>query len=734
VFLEAKNDARHLAGMPISAPDAMDIAARSRTLEQAGLTADQKSILRIGTTARRVNGRRVTPAFFATMGVRAELGRALTPGDDQAAVVLGDRLWHSAFAADPEVVGRGVGLDGGVVTVVGVMPPRFDSDADFWTTLGSTTGFARDDRQFNMFARLVAGASMRDATRELADISGRLAAEHSGTNRDWVTLPIALTHLHGRDARTTFLLLQAAVAIVLLIACANIANLLLARGTRRQQEMAVRLSLGATRGRLMVSLLVESLLLAVTGGGAGLWLSMWGIRLTRLLPGIADVVEPSLNAIVLGFTLALTMLTGLLCGIVPAVRASSVAPERSLRSGDSRTTGGRRWLSSALVVGQIASALVLVACGALMLRTIVNRSHVDLGFDPRGAIRADLSLPFERFGEPGAALAATRAILDRVAQNPEIVAAGASTWALPTAAGAQREITVPADRNRALPGSIRRVVDAVTPGYFDALGATITAGRRFGEADRDGSQPVAIINDALARALWPSRRPVGERLRLGSVDERGPIVTVVGVVRTIRRSTMHDVSIARVYLPYAQYPNPAMTIVVRARGDVRAAERALESAVGRTDPALFVEGMRTMEADVSQFVAPVRLITMVLAAFGLTGLLLAASGVFGTMSYAVSQRRREIAVRVALGADRREVYALVLRGAGTLIAAGLIGGVATALVVTRAVATFLFGVGPSDPMTFAAVTAVLLVVSLAACFHPARAAASTDPMAILRQP
>jgi predicted permease len=734
VFLESKNDVRHLAGMPVSAPDAMDIATQSRTLEQAALAADQTSILRIGTTARRVNGRRVTPAFFATMGVRPALGRALTPGDDQAGIVLGDRLWRSAFASDPEVVGRGVGLDGGVVTVVGVMPARFDTDAEFWTTLASTAGYARDDRQFTLFARLAPGATMREATRELADISARLASEYPGTSRDWITTPIALTHLHGRDARTTFLLLQAAVAIVLLIACANIANLLLARGARRQQEMAVRLSLGATRARLIASLLIESLLLAVTGGIAGLWVSMWSIRLIRLLPGIADVVEPSLNAIVLGFTLAVTMLTGILCGIVPALRASGVAPDLALRGDDRRISGGRGSLSSALVVGQIASALALVACGGLMLRTIVNRSHVDLGFDPRGAIRADLSLPFERFGEPAAALGASRAILDRVTQSPGIAAAGVSTWALPTAAGGQREITLPGDRDRALPGSIRRGVDAVSPGYFDALGATVTAGRGFSEADRDSGQPVAIINDALARALWPSRSLIGQRLRLGSIAERGPIVTVVGVVRTIRRSAMHDVPIARVYLPYAQYPNPAMTIVVRSRGDIRAAERALESAVSRTDPGLFVEGMRTMDADVAQFVAPVRLMTMVLAAFGLTGLLLAASGVFGTMSYAVSQRRREIAVRVALGADRQEIFALVLRSAGTLIGAGLIGGVATAFVVTRAVATFLFGVGPTDPVTFAAVTAILLAVSLAACFHPARVAAGTDPMEILRQP
>jgi putative ABC transport system permease protein len=404
-----------------------------------------------------------------------------------------------------------------------------------------------------------------------------------------------------------------------------------------------------------------------------------------------------------------------------------------LRAEDGRGTRGRSRLRSALVAAQIASALVLVTCGALMLRTLANRGHVDLGFDPRGAIRADLPLPPERYSDPAAMRTVVAATLDRLNRLPDVTAAGASTWALPTGAGAQRQFTLPRDADRALPGSIRRGVEAVTPAYFDALGASLKAGRFFSETDRDGTAPVAIVNDELARRLWPDRSPLGERLRLGSATEVAPIVTVVGVVSTIRRSAMHDFVVARVYVPYAQYPNPAVTLVVRARGPVASSVRALQAAVSQTDAAFLLEGVRTVEEDLAQFVAPIRLITSILAGFGAAGLLLAALGVFGTMSYTVSQREREMAVRAALGADRGRLFRLVFWSALRMTAAGIAAGVVIAFAATRALAAFLFGVSPTDPVTFGGAIGFLTLVSFAACYRPAHTAATADPMVIFRR-
>ena len=378
---------------------------------------------------------------------------------------------------------------------------------------------------------------------------------------------------------------------------------------------------------------------------------------------------------------------------------------------------------------RIASALVLATSGTLMLRTLANRERVDLGFDPRGGVRASVSLSGERYRDVAAVRAAVERILAEVRVEPDVTAAGAAAWALPTAPGGQRTFTLPDGQLTAPGGSI----DAVTPSYFEALGAPLRAGRPFVEADRDGSPPVAIVNEELARRLWASRNPLGERLRLGAAGDAAPIVTVVGVVATVRRSAMHDTPVARAYVPYAQYPNGSVSIVVRGRGDAASVGRALQRAVERTDSALLVEDLRTVEADVAQFVAPVRLMTTLLTGFGVAGLLLAALGVFGTMSYAVSQREREMAVRLALGADRRDISGLIFGTALRITAAGVVAGVAAALVMTRLLRSFLFGVSPTDPLTFAGVAAFLTLVSLAACYRPARMASAADPMTILRR-
>lgn len=733
VVLESRNHPRALQGMPVSVPDARDLAASSRTLPLLAITADQTSVLRQTAGNRRAGGRRVGAGFFEILGVPAALGRTLAASDREGVIVLSDAVWRSQFASDAGIAGRTVRLDGGVVEIVGVMPPLFDTDADFWVPLVAPAGAPRDDRQFTVFARLAAGASVDDVTGELAGISQRLAAEHAATNTGWEMYPVPIARLHGRDSRQSFFLLQGAVAFVLLIACANIANILMARGTARRHEMAIRLALGASRVRLAVSLMAESLALCAAGGTLGVLLAIWGIRLARAIGGYPDAIQPELNVWVVAFTAALTMLTAIACGTLPAVQASSVRPVAALQ-GDGRTLvgGGRTRLRSALVIVQISVAMVLVTCGSLMLRTLLNRMQVDLGFDPRGAIRADVSLPPDRYREPAAMRTAVERLIDASRRTAGVTAAGASTWALPTAAGGQRSVLVPGREDRMLPASARRGFEAITPGYFDALGLPLRGGRDFTAADGAGGAPVAIVNEELVRQLFSGENPIGQALRLGARDLPAPIVTIVGVVATARRSPMHDAPVARVYVPFAQHPNGMPAFVVRSNDRPDAAMRALEQAVHGVDADLLVENVRTVWDDVGRFVAPVRLVTALLTMFATVGLLLAALGVFGSMSYAVAQRRREMAVRSALGASRFDILRLVFGGAVGVTAAGVAFGIIAAAFASRAIGGFVFGVSAIDPITYAAAGLLLAGMALAACYAPARAAAAVDPMIVLR--
>jgi predicted permease len=733
VLLESRNHARGIQGMLLSIPDAIDVASSSRTLALATVVADQTSILRQASGNRRVGGRRVTAPFFDVLRVPAAMGRTLIAADRPGVIVLSDALWRSQFAADPSVVGRTVRLDGGIVEVVGVMPAHFDTDADFWVPLVTEAGAPRGDRRFSVFARLAPDSTIDDAARELTAISQRLAAAHAGTNTGWEIYPVEIARFHGRDSRQSFLLLQAAVGFVLLIACANIANILLARGATRRHEMGIRLSLGATRARLAWSLMTESVVLCALGGALGVLLATWGIQLARTIGGYPDVIQPRLNIWVLTFTAALSMLTALACGLLPALQASGVRPTTALQ-GEGRTLAGgaRGRLRSALVAVQIAIAVILVTCGSLMLRTMMNRLRVDLGFDPRGAIRGDVSLPFERYPDPVARRTAVDRLLDAARRGAGVTAVGASTWALPTDAGGQRSITMPANDDRMLPASVRRGFDAITPGYLEAIALPLHAGHDFTAADGPGGAPVAIVNEELARHLFAGRNPIGESLRLGAREEAAPIVTIVGVVATARRSPMHDAAVARVYVPFAQHPNGMPAFVVRSSERPDAAMRAFEQAVRGVDPELLVENMRTVSDDVGRFVAPVRLVTSLLTGFAVIGLLLAALGVFGSMSYAIAQRRREMAVRSALGASRPDIVRLVLRGAVAVTIAGVLAGVFAASLASRAIAGMVFGVSVADPITFVTAGMLLAAVALAACYPPARAAASVDPMAVLR--
>ena len=738
VFIESRNLPRDLSELPISAPDALDLAAATRTLATPALTVDESVTIREAATPAHWSGRAVAPAFFDVMRVNARDGRVLREGDEARAIVLSDGFWRRQIGSDPAIVGRVIHVNEEPCTVVGVMPPRFDLDADFWLPLSAATTAAasRDDRRFTTFARLPDGVSLADAAREIAAVSARLTAEHPATNTGWEMFPTELTRMHGQDSHGAFLLMQGAVAFVLLIACANIANILLARGTRRAHEMAVRIALGAGRARLVRQLLTESLLIAVAGGLVGTVLTMWGIRLARALFEFPEVIDPSLNLLVLGFTAVVSALTGVICGMLPALRASRVAPQMTLQADGARgatSHAARGRLRATLVAVQVASAVVLATGAGLLVQSLIHRQHVDLGFNPAGAVRADLSLSGARFASADSQRATVDAVMDRIRRDPAVSAAGAQAWALERGVGARPQFSLPGRGNIVVGTGAPNAIEAVTPEYFAAMGVPVRQGRVFGDADRSGAPLVAIINEEFARHLGPERSPVGEVIRLGAPDAAAPQVTIVGVVGSIRASGMHSFVVSRIYVPFAQFPAPALRLVVRARGDVAPAMSAMQTAIRQTDVTLVLDAQRTVEADVAAFVQPVRFITVLFTAFGVTGVLLAALGVFGTMSYAVSQRRREMAVRAALGASRADIVRLILQNGLRITVFGLAAGVIVAALAARALSSLLFGVTPADPVTIGAVAAVLALVSLAACYRPAHLAASVDPMTVLRR-
>jgi predicted permease len=466
----------------------------------------------------------------------------------------------------------------------------------------------------------------------------------------------------------------------------------------------------------------------------GATLALWGIRIVRAIGGFPEVIEPSANALVMAFTAGVTALTGVLCGLVPALRASGSDPRAALSArGAAGPPRGR--LRAVLVSVQVALAVVLGSCGLLLIQSTANRQRVDLGFDPSRSIQGGLSLDGDRYADAATVTTTTEGLLATISRHDFVEAAGAITWALPTPAGAQRQFSVVAPAGRGeliLSPGVRRGVEAVTPRYFTAMGVALTAGRAFSDGDRAGTQPVTIVNDELARHLWPDRSPVGEQLRLGA-EPGAPVATVVGVVRSIRRSAMHDVVVARAYVPFAQYPNRQLTIVVRGRSDVAPLAEAVRQDVVRADPMLMVERLRPTVEDLAGFVAPLRMITWLLAAFAAAATLLTALGVYGTMSCTVNERERELAVRAALGADARSLLGLVLRHGARLALIGIVPGTALAIVGARFLASFLFGVTPGDPATLASVVAILAIVSVAACVRPARLAATTDPMTVLRR-
>ncbi len=717
---------------PVSVIDFEDWRERSRVFEGMALVNTLSRGLTLAGDAEpeQLVTAYVHPAFFPTLGVEPERGRALrldenVPGRD-AVVVISHRLWTRRIGGDPAAAGRAVTLDGRPFTIAGVMPAGFrfpDAATDVWAPESlidaSRAPRQRDTRYQRVIARLRRGVSLERAESEMDAIAARLAAEHPDTNagRATVTIVPLREAIVGDSVRTALLVLLGAVAFVLLIACVNVGNLLFARTEARRREIAVRLSLGAGRLRVVRQLLTESLVLALAGGVLGLALGTWSLDgLVRLsgsfLPAQNDVV---VDRHVLGFALLVSLLSAALFGCVPAIRAVRSDPQRALGDGGRGLSAGPRGrrLRSALVVAETSLALVLVAGAGLMIRSLDRLLRVDPGFEPGGVLTVSMNASSTRYPERAGYVAFYREVLERVRRIPSVNAAGA-TRNLPLRGTPETWPVIVEGRPPVAPGSEPLVaVHPIGADYFRAMGTPLLQGRTFTDSDHDAAPAVAIVSRALQRRFWPDESPVGRDLHYGPRR-----VTIVGVVGDVRQARLDAEGQAAIYVPQAQDP--------------RALAATVRREIQAVDPAHPIIQVAPMEDVLGDAVARPRLMTILLASFAGLALGLAALGLYGVVAYTVSLRTREFGVRVALGATPRDVAAIVLREGGGMALAGVAIGTAAAAGLTRFLSSQLYEVGATDATTFVSVAGLLLATGLAASWIPARRATRVDPMTALR--
>jgi putative ABC transport system permease protein len=709
----------------------------------------------------RLRGSAVMSEYLTTVGVRPVLGRVFLPQEDRpggpAVALIGFNLWQKRFGGDRGAVGRTLNLEGRSYTVVGVMPRGFDMpyEAEIWVPMQvSIESLPLGQRAANgneLVARLKPGVSLAQADAELKGLARRLEREYPQIRRGWsyglVTLRQQLLADLGGRTRRSLLMLVAAVGCLLLICCANVAALLLARGVSREGEIAIRLALGARRGRLVRQLFTESLLLALLGGAAGVLLAFWiepallalnPIQATGLGPYLTDF---RIDGRVLLFSLALTILTGTGFGLVPALRAARTGGSMpTLRKREQRAGGGaegRRSLG-VLVAGEIAVAVTLLVGGGLMVQSFGRLQSVDLGFRSENRLLLDLPLSAAKYPGRAEEVRLMQQVLERVRAIPGVVSAGMTTD-VPLAILSLDSVFEVEGRPRANPADVPITAHRlVTPGYLETLGVTLVKGRFLDQRDRAGALPVVVVSDELVRQAWPGEDPIGRRIRRVRSGEKGPWMTVVGVVRDVKEDRF-NFRIARPvwYMPYEQstFPLPVslpFSLVVRTTGDPAAAAPAIRAAVHGVDADLPVAGVMPMQEFLGGLLMTERFSAVLMATLAALGLLLAALGLYGVMAYSVGLRRGEIGLRMALGARPRDVLRLVIGQGLMLILAGLAAGVVGALALTRLLGGMLYQVSPADPRTFAVVAVVLGGVALAACWLPARRAARVNPMVALR--
>ncbi|HEX5474642.1 MAG TPA: ABC transporter permease [Vicinamibacterales bacterium] len=742
------------AEIPWGRTDFLTLRRESRTFASLGAFLGASFNLTGAGEPARLDGARVSAGFFPSLGTPAALGRVFTadedrPGHDREAV-LSDEVWQRRFGADPSIVGRPIDLDGQPYVVVGVMPPgftfpraselpgsfSFPAHTQVWVPLALPTGPAwrGEPSELAVVGRLKRGVMLEQAQAEL-DLFGREMERRIPAAKGWFhsRLVPATTQIVG-DSRRPLLLVFAAVGIVLLIVCANVAGLLLTRSIGRMREFTLRTALGATRARLIAQLLCESLLLGVLGGGGGVLLAAGGVEFVKRWgpAGTPRLGEIHLDAMALGFALAVSLLTGLCFGTAPALLAARAAsPGSLLRGGGGRSVGHARdsRLRHGLLVVEVALALVLVVASGLLVRTFVRVMQVDGGFDADHVLTFELTLPTARYPDTARIVQFYDRTLRRLSALHGVRAAGLGETLPMGGPGESTGLRVPG-RPPNHPAFAAYTI--ASPGYFAAVGTRVMEGRAFTGADNTAGAPVAIVSQAMANAYWPGQDAIGRQVGLPILPYN---MTVVGVVADVKHASLRESSGPEIYVPFTQKVWPSMQtmrLAVRSSADPSATAAAVREAVRAEDPDLPLARVQTLQAIVDGAVARQRFTMLLLVGFGVVALVLACVGLYGAASYTVTQRTQEIGVRVALGASRARVVELMLGRGLRLTLAGVAIGLVAALGVTRTMRGFLFGVTPTDVPTFAAVSALLVAVGTLACYLPARRAASVDPVVALR--
>ncbi|HEV2914296.1 MAG TPA: ABC transporter permease [Pyrinomonadaceae bacterium] len=701
-------------------------------------------------------GARVSSSLFPALGVKPILGRTFLPEEDRVGanrvVILGHGLWQRSFGSDPSIIGKTVALNSQSYTVVGVMPPgfkfpggenmlsglQFSPKTEMWEPLALTSEELSNRGTHNLavIARMKPGVTTEQAQAEMSNIARRLEEQYPKFNKGIGSKLVPLHEQVVGDVRPALLILMGTVGFVLLIACANVANLLLARAAARHKEIAIRTALGASRMRVVRQLLTESVLLALVGGCVGLLLALWGIdALGALIPeNIPRAGEIGIDARMLGFTLAVSLLTGLVFGLAPALQASKTDINESLKEGGRGATTGlrRNRFRSLLVVSEIALALVLLIGAGLLIRSFMRLQQVNPGLDPKNVVAMEIVVPFvapSNYTEPEQQAAFFSQVLERAANLPGVQSAGLVSSLPLSGAFESSDIVIegqPIPPSDQTPQANYALVSA---DYFRAMSIPLMKGRSFTERDTKDSPAAIIINEGLARRFWPSEEAIGKRLTIGF--EKSPR-EVVGIVGDVKQLSLDAETPLAVYIPYQQFPYPGMTLVVRTTSDATSIAAAVRREVQAIDASLPVSNVRTMEQVVSASVSQRRFSMLLLGIFALVALLLASVGVYGVMAYSVSERVHEIGIRIALGAQTRDILKLVV-GQGMILALIGVGlGLAAALVLTRVMTSLIYGVSATDPITFAGISLALAAVALVACYIPARRATRIDPMEALR--